>query len=176
MDFSEITPQWLKKQKYLIQSTYIYPTIKGVILKELKVNLDGRGDLIELWSKSWVKKEGFCIPKHIYQSTTDFEVIKCWHLHKIHTDQMVVTHGKLQVVLVDIRKNSPTFSHVNPIFMGVKRPRLLKIPPGILHGWKALSQPEVTVFNFATEVYDSKDEYRFPWDCILKEIWEPKNG
>lgn len=176
MDFSKITPQWLKKQRYLVQSTYQCPTIKGVVLKELKVSLDGRGDVIELWSRPWVKKEGFSVPKHIYQSATDFGVVKCWHLHEVHTDQIVVTRGKLQITLVDVREGSPTFGHVNPIFMGVKKPRLVKISSGILHGWKALSRPEVIVFNFATEVYDPKDEYRFPWNCILKNIWEPKNG
>jgi len=176
MDFSKITSQWLKKQRYAVQSSYICPTIEGVILKELKVNLDGRGDLTELWSKPWVKKEGFCVPLHIYQSATDFLVVKCWHLHEIHTDQIVATRGKLQIVLVDVRKNSPTFGQVDSIFMGVKKPRLLKIPPGILHGWKALSWPEIVVFNFATEVYNPKDEYKFPWNCILKNIWAPKNG
>lgn len=176
MELSKITSGWLKKQKYTVQSTYICPTIEGAILKELKVNLDGRGDLIELWSRPWVKKEGFSVPRHIYQSTTDFGVVKCWHLHKVHTDQIAVTRGKLQVTLIDVRRNSPTFGHVDPIFMGVKKPRLLKIPPGILHGWKALSRPEIVVFNFATEVYDPKDEYKFPWNCILKNIWAPKNG
>jgi dTDP-4-dehydrorhamnose 3,5-epimerase len=176
MNFSTITPQWLKKQQYAVQSIYVCPTINGVILKELKVNLDGRGDLIELWSKPWIKKEDFCVPQHIYQSATDYGVVKCWHLHKIHTDQIAVTRGKLQITLVDSRKDSPTFGHVNTIFMGVKKPRLLKIPPGIIHGWKALSRPEAVVVNFATEVYDPEDEYKLPWDCFLKNIWEPKNG
>lgn len=176
MNFSKITPNWLKKQKYIIQPTSASPTIKDVILKELKVNLDGRGDLIELWSEPWVKKEGFFIPRHIYQSATDFGVVKCWHLHRLHTDQITATRGKLQVTLIDIRPNSPSFGQVNPIFMGVEKPRLLKIPPGVLHGWKALSQPEAMVFNFATEVYNPKDEYKFPWDCLLENIWESKNG
>ena len=176
MDFAKITPRWLRKQKYTLQSTYVCPTIEGVILKELKVNLDGRGDVIELWSKPWVRREGFLVPKHIYQSATDFGVVKCWHLHKIHTDQIVATRGKIQVVLVDVREDSLTFGHVNPIFMGIEQPRLLKVPPGILHGWKALSQPEVIIVNFDTEVYDPKDEFKFPWDCILKDIWQPKNG
>lgn len=176
MDFSKITASWLKKQRYKVFSSYICPTIQGVVLKELKVNLDGRGDVVELWSQPWVKKEGFLVPKHIYQSATDFGVVKCWHLHGSHTDQIVVTSGKLQLVLVDLRSESSSFAEVNPIFMGIKKPRLIKIPPGVLHGWKALGWPETTVLNFASAVYDIKDEYRFPWDCILKDVWEPKNG
>lgn len=172
----KVTISWLKKQKFQVQSIYKPPTIDEVILKELNPLIDGRGDVIELWSKPWADKEGFLVPNHCYQSATDFGVVKCWHLHAVHTDQFTVTRGKLQVTLVDIRKGSPTFSHVNVIFMGSQRPRLLKIPFGIMHGWKALSQPEVIVVNFQTHVYDPKDEYKYPWDSVLKEVWEPKNG
>ena len=176
MKYSSITPEWLVKKKFKIKPTRRCPTIKGVILKELLVNLDGRGSLTELWSAPWIKELGLLTPRHIYQSVTDFGVVKCWHLHKIHTDQLAITRGKIQIVLVDIRKRSGTFGHVNSIFAGIDKPRILKVPPGIIHGWKALSRPEVIVYNFQTQVYDPKDEYRFPWDCILKDIWEPKNG
>lgn len=176
MDADKVTVEWLQKQQYLAQSIYKPPTIEGVILKELKALPDGRGDVIELWSKPWVKEEGFLVPEHCYQSATDFGVVKCWHLHKIHTDQFTVTRGKLQVNLVDIRPDSATFGHVNSVFMGVQKPRLLKIPPGVMHGWKALTPPEVIVVNFQSHVYDAADEYKFPWDCVLEEAWEPKNG
>lgn len=172
----KVTTNWLKKQKFSLQSIYKPPSIEGVILKDLSALVDGRGDVIELWSLPWVKKEGFVAPAHCYQSATDFGVVKCWHLHAVHTDQFTVTRGKLQVLLVDIRKGSKTFGHVNSIFLGVQKPRLLKIPPGVMHGWKALSQPEVIVVNFQSHVYDAKDEYKFPWDCVLKDFWEPVNG
>jgi dTDP-4-dehydrorhamnose 3,5-epimerase len=176
MNPAEVTVEWLKQQSYSVQSIYKPPTIEGVILKDLNPLLDGRGDVMELWSRPWVEKEGFEIPNHIYQSSTDFGVVKCWHLHAIHTDQFAVTRGKIQVSLVDIRPNSSTFGHVNLFFMGIERPRLLKIPAGIMHGWKCLSEPEVIVYNFQTHTYDAKDEFKFPWNCVLEEVWEPKNG
>jgi hypothetical protein len=46
----------------------------------------------------------------------------------------------------------------------------------ILHGWKALSPPEVLVVNFQSHVYDVRDEFKFPWDCVLSQVWEPLNG
>ena len=45
-----------------------------------------------------------------------------------------------------------------------------------MHGWKALTKPEVIVVNFQSHVYDAMDEYKFPWNCVLENIWEPKNG
>jgi dTDP-4-dehydrorhamnose 3,5-epimerase len=180
MNPDKITVEWLKKQeksgKFKLQSIYKPPTIGGVILKELEPLIDGRGDVIELWSKPWVKDENFVAPRHCYQSATDFGVVKCWHLHKIHTDQFTITRGKLQTCIVDVRRRSKTFGHVNIVFMGVQRPRLLKIPPGIMHGWKALSDPEVIVVNFQSHIYDASDEYKYPWNCVLEEIWQPRNG
>lgn len=176
----KVTVSWLQKLEkagvFSVQSIYEPPSIGGVALKELDTLVDGRGDVTELWSKPWVKKEEFVIPEHCYQSATDYGVVKCWHLHGVHTDQFTVTRGKLQVILVDIRKGSNTFGHVNSIFLGKQKPRLLKIPPGIMHGWKALSHPEVIVVNFQSHVFDPADEYKYPWNSVLEEVWEPNNG
>jgi len=176
MRAAEVTAAWLQRQQFQVASPYRKPSIEGVVLKELTPMLDGRGDVVELWSRPWVETDGLEIPQHCYQSATDFGVVKCWHLHDQHTDQFTVTRGKLQVTLVDVRADSPSFGHVNPVFLGVERPRLLKIPPGILHGWKALSAPEVIVVNFQSHVYDPADEFKLPWDCILTDVWEPRNG
>ncbi len=172
---SEITTQWLQKQTgWQIQKPNVV-TVKDVYLKDLKVILDGRGEVTELWSNNWLE-EGVIPPAHVYQSATDFGVVKCWHLHAKHTDQFTVTRGKLQVSLVDVREDSPTFMHVNTVFLGGFKPRYLRIPPGIMHGWKALAEPETLVVNLQSEVYDPADEFKFPWDCVLKDIWQPVNG
>jgi dTDP-4-dehydrorhamnose 3,5-epimerase len=173
MQISEITENWLKEQNFEIKTGV---TIDGVYLKELTSHVDGRGDVIELWSQNWLDKEPVIPVKHAYQSATDYGVVKCWHLHDKHTDQFTVTRGKLQVSLVDLREGSPTFGQANKIILGTQKPRFIQIPPGIMHGWKALSFPEVIVVNFQSEVYDEADEYKYSWNCVLEEIWEPING
>jgi dTDP-4-dehydrorhamnose 3,5-epimerase len=65
---------------------------------------------------------------------------------------------------------------VNVFIAGTLNPLLVRIPPGIMHGWKALSSPEVLVVNFQSHVYDPADELKFPWDCVLESVWEPRNG
>lgn len=170
-----ITIEWLQSIDYQIQPSRQL-TIADAVVKDLTTHLDGRGDVIELWSRPWVERDDLVTPAHIYQSATDYGVVKCWHLHQSHTDQFTVTRGKLQVSLVDLRQDSPTFGHVNRLFLGIQQPRLIKIPPMVMHGWKALSQPEVIVVNLQSHVYDPADEYKFPWDCVLLDIWEPRNG
>lgn len=150
-------------------------TAIGVIVRDLLVHLDGRGDVTELWSDNWLK-DGYVTTRHVYQSATEHGVVKAWHLHEEHTDQFAVTRGKLQVSLVDLRHDSPTYLHANAIFLGAHRAKSIVIPPGIMHGWKALTAPEVIVVNCQSHVYDVNDELKFPWDCALVDIWEPKNG
>lgn len=175
MKASEVTVEWLKTLPYKVQPAN-KATIQGVVVKDLTVHLDGRGEVTELYSKPWIEKDGLADIQHIYQSATDYGVVKCWHLHEIHTDHFTVTRGKLQVSIVDLREDSPTFAHVNCFFLGSLRPRLIKIPPRLMHGWKALSEPEVLVVNCQSHVYDAADEFKFPWDCVLADVWEPKNG
>ena len=173
MKITDIKESWLKKQSFKLEAGL---SIEGIHHRKLKSFVDGRGDVIELWSQPWIKDGNIATAKHVYQSATDYGVVKCWHLHAKHTDQFTVTRGKLQVSMVDVRTNSSTFLHVNKVFMGIQQPTLLKIPPGIMHGWKALTGPEVIVVNFQSEIYDPADEIKFSWDCILKDFWEPRNG
>ena len=174
MNAQDVTVEYLKRLDFQVQPAG-KATISGVLVRDLTVHLDGRGDVTELWSSSWLK-DGVEPIAHVYQSATDHGVVKCWHLHQVHTDHFTVTRGKLQVCLADLREDSPTFRHVNRFFLGSLRPRLIKIPPMVMHGWKALSAPEVLVVNAQTHVYDPADEFKLPWDCVLADLWEPLNG
>jgi len=174
MNVREMTVEWLQQQHWDVKGANQL-TIQGILMKELDPKVDGRGDVIELWSEAWLD-QGVIRPAHVYQSATDYGVVKCWHLHEKHTDQFTVTRGKLQVSLVDLREESPTFRQVNTVFLGTQRPRYLQIPPGVMHGWKSLNMPETIVVNLQSHVYDPADELKFPWNCVLEEVWQPKNG
>ena len=172
---SKVTEAWLKKQKFTFEKGI---TIDGVFVKDLTAHIDDRGDVIELWSTAWPEfKAGDIInTAHAYQSATEPGIVKGWHLHEVHTDQFTVTRGRLQVSMVDIREDSPTFGQANKIIMGFGVPRFMKIPPGIMHGWKTLGNTESIVVNFQSHPFDPEDEFKFTWDCVLEEIWGPKNG
>lgn len=175
MHARDITVDWLQQIRFEQKGTGRGPTIDGMKVRQLVTHLDGRGDVIELWSETWLG-DGVLPTRHVYQSATDVGVIKAWHLHEVHTDQFTCTRGKLQVVVADVREGSPTFGQVNSFVLGVQRPLLIQIPPGTIHGWKALAPPEAIVVNFQTELYDPADEFKFAWDCVLGEVWEPRNG
>jgi dTDP-4-dehydrorhamnose 3,5-epimerase len=170
---SEVTVEWLRSLHYRVGAVNAEPAIEGVRHRRLAPIVDGRGEVTELWSQPW---DGFGPPAHVYQSATDHGVVKCWHLHDVHTDQFLVTRGKVQVSLVDVRPESGSLGQVDRFVLGSLNPGLVRIPPGLLHGWKALSGPEVIVVNLQSHVYDPADEFKFPWDCVLARTWEPRNG
>ena len=103
MKANEVTVDWLKSLEFQVQPPGRV-TIQGVIVRDLTVHLDGRGEVTELYSRPWVK-DGLDEVAHIYQSATDFGVVKCWHLHQVHTDHFTVTRGKLQVSIADLRRS-----------------------------------------------------------------------
>ena len=97
MHAKDITEEWLRSLSFTRVSGGT-ATIDGVLYRPLTVHLDGRGDVTELWSAPW---PGVSKPAHVYQSATDFGVVKCWHVHEEHTDQFTVTR-------VRYRYHSPT--------------------------------------------------------------------
>ena len=48
--------------------------------------------------------------------------------------------GMLQVALVDLRPDSPTFGAKNTLYVGALRPWQILIPPGVAHGYKVIGE------------------------------------
>jgi dTDP-4-dehydrorhamnose 3,5-epimerase len=135
--------------------------IEGVVVKELRMIPDERGFLMEMLRSDWPEFERF---GQVYVTAVYPGVVKGWHYHKIQTDHFVCIHGMAKVVLYDGREDSKTHGEVNEFFLGWQRPRLLKIPPGVLHGFKGIGEEMTLIVNVPTELYnyEQPDEYRLP--------------
>ena len=135
--------------------------IDGVNVKQLKVIPDQRGRLMEILrcDDPMFKQFG-----QVYMTTGHPVAIKAWHFHKLQTDHWAVVHGMALVALYDQRPESPTRGHVNEFFLGVHNPMLVQIPPGVLHGFKCISEHECIIVNTPTHPYryEEPDEYRIP--------------
>jgi dTDP-4-dehydrorhamnose 3,5-epimerase len=91
-------------------------------------------------------------------------VAKAWHIHERQVDWWYVAGGLLKVALYDARPGSPTHRELMEMFMGDHQPaRLLRVPPGVAHGCKALDGP-VHLLYVTSKVYDPADEGRIPHD------------
>jgi dTDP-4-dehydrorhamnose 3,5-epimerase len=135
--------------------------IQGVVVKTLRVIPDERGILMEIMRSDdpFFRKFG-----QAYISMAYPGVVKAWHYHEIQTDHFCVVKGMGKVVLYDGRKGSPTRGKVNEFFIGERNPKLIVIPPLVMHGFKALGREPAFLLNIPTERYNYKkpDELRLP--------------
>ena len=150
--------------------------IEGVKVRKLRHIPDERGYLMEMLRSDWEEYVQF---GQVYITAVYPGVVKGWHYHKIQTDHFICVHGMAKVVLYDGREGSPTHGEVNEFFMGQQNPMLLKIPPGVMHGFKGISQEMALIVNVPTELYnyEQPDEYRLP--AHTDEIpydWSRKDG
>lgn len=100
-----------------------------------------------------------------YVSSTQH--IVAWHSHKIQTDYWICLKGSFKVGLATAA-NGAEFEYLSD-----KNFRVLEIPPGVAHGYKAL-EPDSILMYFLSEKYDPNDEYKYPVGTF-DEDWSTKN-
>jgi dTDP-4-dehydrorhamnose 3,5-epimerase len=135
---------------------------------------DDRGFFLE------VQRAGLGLNGHFPKETTQISaamnypgIIKAFHFHRHQTDCWTPALNMIQVVLVDLRPESPTFGSRNTLYVGNLRPWQILIPPGVAHGYKVLS-PGPSMLIYATDrFYDPSDEGRIPHnDPQINYDWE----
>jgi len=150
--------------------------IEGVKVRKLRLIPDERGYLMEMLRSDWEEYDKF---GQVYVTAVYPGAVKGWHYHRIQTDHFICVHGMAKVVLYDGREGSPTHGEVNEFFLGDQNAMLLKIPPGVMHGFKGIGQEMALIVNVPTEMYnyEQPDEYRLPahTDQIPYD-WSRKDG
>ena len=153
------------------------PLIDGVKVVKLRRIPDERGFLMEILRSDWdgvFERFGQC-----YLTTGYPGVVKAWHYHKKQDDHFCVVHGMMKVALYDGREDSPTKGVVNEFFMGDRNPILVKIPAGVYHGFKTISEHEALLINIPTNTYNyaEPDEFRVhPHENDIPYEWGRKDG
>jgi len=150
--------------------------IEGVKIKDLRVIPDERGRLVEIFRQDEVLFEKF---GQVYVTTTYPGVVKAWHLHKKQTDNVACVQGMIKMALYDPRKDTPSYGSVNQFYIGVHKPLLVQIPPGVFHGWMCIGKEEAIIINIPSEAYDhgNPDEERLdPHENDIPYDWIRKDG
>lgn len=137
--------------------------IEGVAVKQLKRHADERGFLMEMLRNDDGVFERY---GQSYISLNYPGVIRAWHYHKKQTDLWVCVKGCIKAVIYDSREDSPTYKELGEYFLGDNNPILLKIPVGVMHGYKTVGVEPSLLINFPTQCYNREDpdEYREPWN------------
>ena len=150
--------------------------IDGVSVRRATVLPDERGRLGEIMRADdpWFEKFG-----QVYFTTTFPGVVKAWHYHEKQTDNFFVIKGTVKIALYDQRQDSSTSRTVNELYLGEHCPGLLRIPPGVLHGWMCVGSVEAYIVNVVSEMYNYSDPDEFRIDPHENDIpyeWECKDG
>ena len=101
--------------------------------------------------------------------------IVAWHKHEIQTDYWICLKGSIKVGLGIPTKgfDGEEIIQVRWAYISDKNPRVIKIPPGVHHGYRAL-EPNSILMYYLTERYNPDDECRSkPGD--FGENWETEN-
>jgi dTDP-4-dehydrorhamnose 3,5-epimerase len=150
--------------------------IEGVEVKQLAKHADERGFLMELLrsDEPIFRKFG-----QAYVALNYPGVVRAWHWHRKQDDHFVVVKGMVKVALYDAREGSPTRGQVDEFYLGEDNNVLLKIPIGVVHGYKTVGAEPSLLVNLPTEPYDRQepDEYRLPWNTSeIPYDWQVKMG
>lgn len=150
--------------------------IEGVKIKNLTIHGHDRGSFMELLRSDEALLTQF---GQASLSTTYPGVIKAFHWHEKQDDLWFVLAGNAQIVLHDVRKDSPTYKQTDVLYAGeLYEPKLILIPVRVAHGYRVLGNKPVIMVYFTTQPYNPKDpdEKRIPFDD--PEIgfdWKTKN-
>ena len=152
-------------------------TIDGVMVKTLRKHADQRGYFVEQLKRGDLDDQGrpFVPDQPFAQMSRSLayarggnppELIKAFHWHRRQWDYWDIVQGNARVVLVDLRKGSPTEGRIQSLILGENAPRMVAIPPLVAHGYQALDLRDVILNYYVTEPYDPQhpDEGRIAWN------------
>ena len=130
------------------------------IFFELKRNKDERGWLMELFRQDQLCQEDW--PRMAYVSETEPGVVRGPHEHRDQSDLFVfVGPGNFDLHL--------WYGNQYKIeVVGESNPQAVLVPPGVVHGYKCISDYPGWVFNFPNKMYGGAGK-NYPVDEIRHE-------
>ena len=124
--------------------------IEGVVIKDLTKYEDQRGWLTEIYRHDELDAN----PAMAYVSLTLPGIIRGPHEHRYQSDLFVfVGPGKFELHLWDRREGSATKGEHVVLVAGEDSPKLVVVPPGVVHGYKCVSQVPALSINLPDKLY-----------------------
>lgn len=160
-----VTPTNSKGIGKVITRTDAETLIAGVQISCYPVWPDDRGHFQEIGRLGQGLIQGFSPSSTQVSAALSYPgSIKAFHYHLEQTDCWSVVAGCLQVALVDLRADSPTFGRRNTLYIGPVRPWQVLIPPGVGHGYKVCGTEPAILIYVTDRTYNPKDEGRLAYD------------
>lgn len=105
-------------------------------------------------------------------SKLDKGVVKAFHRHLLQDDFVLCISGRAKLVTAN-----EDWSGVEETYLNPRNQKIVRIPHGKWHGYKALEEDTVILY-YCTVRYNTEkpDELRSAWDSVGKEVWDISNA
>ena len=134
--------------------------IDGVYIVDPQIHGDERGYFVETYRRQWFPNGREMIQGNRGDRQAGAIVGLHYHLHQ--ADYWYVPYGTARVVLHDLRQGSPTDGATWWTDLGGDRHQGVYIPPGVAHGFAALT--DMTITYLVDGYYNAEDELGVAWD------------
>ena len=134
--------------------------IAGVYIVGLQSHPDPRGRFVETYRRRWIPGAREMVQGN--RSDSQPGVLRGIHYHLFQADYWYVPTGRSFTALIDLRTNSPTFKAVETLEMGEQNEVGVYIPPGVGHGFYALTP--VVMTYLVDQEFDGSDELGVRFD------------
>lgn len=147
----------------------------GPILIEPKIFYDDRGYFYESFNtQEFIEKVCNTTFVQDNESYSAYGVVRGMHFQRPPYDQaklVRVVKGAVIDVVMDLRKNSPTYRKIWKVYLSEENKRQFFVPRGFAHGF--LSLKDNTIFQYKCDnFYNKESEEAILWcDEPLSTIW-----
>jgi dTDP-4-dehydrorhamnose 3,5-epimerase len=157
---------------------FIPTALGGVIVVEPDVFRDERGFFLETFSRAKYTRGGIdCEFLQDNHSRSQRNTIRGLHAQRQHPQGKLVRVliGSILDVVVDIRRDSPTYLKWISVELSADNFRQIYVPPGFAHGI-CITSDVADIEYKCTDYYDPNDELRIAWnDPAIGIRWPIEN-
>jgi dTDP-4-dehydrorhamnose 3,5-epimerase len=140
--------------------------IAGVVIVTPDAHGDDRGRFVETYRREWFADFGGREMVQGNRSDKQAGALVGLHYHRHQADYWYVVRGRARVVLHDLRDGSPTDGATLTLDLGDGPGSAIEqgvfIPPGVAHGFAALT--DMTITYLVDQSYNPDDELGVAWD------------
>jgi dTDP-4-dehydrorhamnose 3,5-epimerase len=154
--------------------------IDGLLVIEPQIFKDSRGYFFESYNQDKMKEAGIVLSfVQDNQSLSQMGAVRGLHFQAAPFEQgklVRVVAGAVRDVVVDIRKNSPTYGQHFSIDLSAENQLMFWIPPGFAHGFETLENNTVFLYK-CTNMYDKNSEGGLLWnDPAIGIKWQTSDA
>jgi dTDP-4-dehydrorhamnose 3,5-epimerase len=147
---------------------FIETKLQGALVVEPELLEDDRGFFARTWCHKEFAEHG--LNPALVQCSISFNKYKGtlrgmhYQAHPFQEDKLLrCTRGAIYDVIIDLRADSPTFTHWIAVELTADNRRMLYVPKGFAHGFQAV-EDESEVFYQMSEFYHQECSMCVKWD------------